>query len=144
MKLPIMEYAFSLFLAIVITFFVGISVDVVYPQKVHYENGPSAPGASDMNNSYPVYEYDATREMNVGLIWLGIAGLFAVAGLTMNKKYSIFSQAMLGSAVFLIIGSFMRGGMGPNINQYRLASIAVILVLTVYFGYRRFLRQPSK
>lgn len=140
MKLPIMEYAFSLFLAIMLAFFVGIAVDVVYPQKVHYEKGPSAPGTSDMNVSYPVYEYDEARERNVSLIWLGIAGVMVIAGLNLNKKFIVFSHSFIGSGIFLAIGSLMRGGPGPQSNEYRLISIIVILLTTGYFGYRRFLR----
>lgn len=135
-----MEYAFSLFLAIMLAFFVGIAVDVAYPQKVHYEKGPSGPGASDVSTSYPVYEYDEARERNVSLIWLGIAGVMVVAGLNLNKKFTVFSHAFIGSGIFLTVGSLMRGGPGPNSNEYRLISIIIILITSGYFGYRRFLR----
>lgn len=137
MKANLLESAFSLFLALLITVGVAIGIEVFYPQQPFSEIPP--PTSSEQIPAVPIGSPAAFEEhtRNASLIGLVAATVSMVLGLTFDKKYSVFNSAFVLAGVFLTLFSTMRG-LPAGDSRFSFQVVVLVLLLSFGLGYKKF------
>jgi len=154
----LIKFIYTLFLALLISLFVGLGIDTFYP-------GPKAP-------NYPI-ELDQVKQgcqetleqqtlrkkfdlaqqkfmeeskpynRNVSIISLAAAIIILALSLTLLAKIKMIADGILLGGVFATIYSIMRGLMSEN-SQYRFLVVTVGLIIALMLGYLKFIRPKEK
>lgn len=151
------KFIYTLFLALLIAFFVGLGIDAFYP-------GPKAPqypleleqvktGCEEtieqqqLRKEYTEAQMKFIEESkpynrNVSIISLIAAIIILVLSLTFLSKIKMIADGILLGGVFTTMYSIVRGLMSDN-SQYRFIIVTVGLVIALVLGYIKFIRRKE-
>lgn len=151
----LIKIIYTLFLALLVAFFVGLGIDAFYP-------GPKMP-------QYPfeleqikqgceeTLEQQATKKQyneaqmkftedskpynrNVSIISLVAAIIILVISLTLLSKIKMIADGILLGGVFTVIYSIVRGLMCDS-SRFRFLIVSVGLMIAFVLGYVKFIRR---
>lgn len=153
----VIKFIYTLFLALIIAFFVGLGIDAFY-------EGPKAPEYPMELQSYKevceataeqkVVQQKYEQEMrnyqeqmkpysrNISIISLVAAIIILILSLTLLSKIQMIADGILLGGVFTTIYSMARGLMSDS-SQFRFLIVSIGLVIALVLGYIKFIR-PRK
>jgi len=151
----VIKFIYTLFLALIIAFFVGLGIDAFYegPKAPEY---PSALNIDIKSDCLETAEHRALREnfdqeqkeymeaekiysRNVSIISLVAAILILILSLTLLSKIKMIADGILLGGVFTTIYSIGRGLMSDS-SQFRFLIVTIGLVIALVLGYIKFIR----
>lgn len=123
----VLRLAYTVFIGILLTLFIGVGIAAFYPQpeppeyplsygKVYPEMNQGTPSA-EFEKEQRLYEeksreYQEINEKynkNVSMLALGFAILYLIVGLVLARKLAIISDGLLLGGVLTLIYSIIRG-----------------------------------
>lgn len=153
----ILRLAYTVFIGILLTLFIGVGIAAFYPQpeppeyplsydKTYPEMNQGTPSA-EFEKEQRIYEeksreYQEVSEKynkNVSMFALGFAILYLLVGLLLTKRLAIISDGLLLGGVLTLIYSIIRG-FGANDDIFRFLVVSVSLLLSLGLGYTKFVR----
>jgi len=151
----VIKIIYTLFLALLVAFFVGLGIDAFYPGPVM----PQYPVELDIvkQGCEETLEQQAIRKefneaqnkymeeskpynRNVSIISLVAAIIILVISLTLLSKIKMIADGILLGGVFTTIYSIVRGIMCQS-SQFRFLIVTVGLIIAFVLGYIKFIRR---
>lgn len=154
----VIKIIYTLFLALLVAFFVGLGIDAFYP-------GPTMPvypteldqvkqGCEEsleqqalrkqFNEAQVKYMEDSKPyNRNVSIISLIAAIIILVVSLTLISKIKMIADGILLGGVFTTIYSIVRGIMCQS-SQFRFIIVTIGLVIAFILGYIKFIHRREE
>jgi len=149
---------YTLFLAILISLFVGLGIDSFYrePTRPEYptkleviEPGKAGPNAEQLiaQKEFDSAQKKYTEELkkynkNVSIVSLIAAIVILVVSLTFASKIKMIADGVLLGGVFITVYSIIRGFMSES-SQFRFLVVTIGLIIALVLGYVKFIK-PQK
>lgn len=148
---------YKLFLAVMISLFIGFGISVFYPapKAPEYPSALEKTGPSDLTEDQKKEEREFAQRMddyqkkfqdynkNVSVIIIALSVLLLVISLSMLLSVDIFGDGVLLAGVFTLLYGMIRGIMSNN-NQFQFIVVTIGLVLALVLGYYKFIRSDKK
>ena len=154
----IIKLIYTLFLALLIAFFVGLGIDAFYPgpepPQYPLELDAVKPGCEEtieqqtireeFNQAQRKYMEEAKPySRNVSIISLLASIIILVSSLTLLSKIKMLADGILLGGVFTTVYSIIRGLMSEN-SQFRFLIVTIGLIIAIILGYIKFIRPKEK
>jgi len=152
------KYIYTLFLALLISLFIGFGIDAFYPGPVSpsypAELNAVKPGCEETPEQQNIRkEYNQAQNKfmedfkpynrDVSVIALTAAILILIFSMTMLSKIKMIADGVLLGGVFITIYSIIRGIMSQS-SQFRFLIVSVGLVIALILGYLKFIKTNEK
>lgn len=147
---------YKLFLALMITLFIGFGIAVFYPSP----KAPDYPTAlekassdqltteqkqieSDYNIKQDKFQEDLSRyNRNVSAIIIGISILLLILSLTILLKVDLIGEGSLLSGLFTLLYGLGRG-LATNDSKFQFLVVTIGLIVALILGYIKFIRPAN-
>ncbi|MGZ6005719.1 MAG: hypothetical protein ACXWLH_06275 [Candidatus Saccharimonadales bacterium] len=151
----ILKLVYTFFLGLLLAIFVGVGIATFYP-------GPTAPKYPTELNTYGKEltaqevqvqrAFDKRNEQyqeamkpynrNVSIITLIAAVIFLAISLLIEQNMKVIADGVMFGGHFTLIYSIGRGFASEN-SKYVFVVVSVSLVIVLYLGYHRFVRERA-
>lgn len=153
----LIKIIYTLFLALLVAFFVGLGIDAFYPgpkaPQYPMELDQVKPGCEEtleqqttkkeFNQSQNKFMEDSkSYNRNVSIISLVASIIILIVSLTLLSKIKMIADGILLGGVFAVIYSIARGLMCDS-SQFRFLIVSVGLIIAFVLGYVKFIRQKE-
>lgn len=154
----ILRLVYTVFLGVLLAIFVGVGINTFYPgpkspdypiASETYGKDPS-PEQLQSQKDFNVKSQQHSKDIkpynrNVSIITLVGAVIFLIVSLIYEKRIKIIADGVLLGGLFTLIYSIGRGFASED-NKYVFMVITVALVVVIYLGYHRFVKNinPKK
>lgn len=153
-----LKVVYIIFLALIITLFVGLGIAAFYDQPKEPQQ-PNIMLQAD-SGKYPSVEQrqaeiDFEKAMkdyrdnklgpynrNVSIITLIAAVVFVTVGLLFAGRFLVLSDGLLLGGVFTLIYSIIRAANANNL-KFTFLIVSIGLAVTIFLGFWKFLRKPK-
>ncbi len=150
----IIKFIYTIFLALLIAFFVGLGIDTFYPgpktPQYPIELDQVKPGCEETIEQQTLRkEFNQTQNQfleeskpynrNVSIISLVASIIILVSSLTLLSKIRMIADGILLGGVFTTIYGIIRGLMS-EISYFRFLIVAIGLIIALVLGYIKFIR----
>ncbi|MFA5003759.1 MAG: hypothetical protein WC498_00565 [Candidatus Saccharimonadales bacterium] len=151
----ILKLVYTFFLGLLLAIFVGVGINTFYP-------GPKAPEFPIELNTYGKAPELTSEQIkiqknwdqkaaqhnkdmrpynrNVSILTLVSAVIFLVVSMIFEKRIKIIADGVMLGGLFTLLYSIGRGFASEN-SKYVFAVVSVGLVIVLYLGYHRFVRE---
>lgn len=151
----LIKIIYTLFLALLVAFFVGLGIDAFYPApkapQYPVEIDQVRPGCEEtieqqtlrkeFNQSQNKFMEDSKPyNRNVSIISLVAAIIILIVSLTLLSKIKMIADGILLGGVFTVIYSIIRGLMCES-SQFRFLIVSIGLIIAFILGYIKFIRR---
>jgi len=149
-----LETIYTLFLALMIALFFGLSISAFYIQpkepeyptilQVNSKGGTMTSEQLDAQYNYDLATKSFQKEFsvynrNVSIITLVLAIIALTVGLLFFENIFVISNGLLLGGLFTLLYSMVRGFMSDN-TQFRLIVVTVGLIVAIVLGYIKFIK----
>lgn len=150
---------YSVFIAVLVTFFVGVTISVFYPMPEYPE--PSGElklidmsGLKELTSEEKqlqlehedlVKQYEEDNKIysrNVSLMVLGVSVVLMVLSLTLLSQKALLNWASLLGGIFLLVYSIIMGFASDD-AYIRFAVVTVALITATVVGYIKLVKKAS-
>ena len=146
---------YTIFLAIMLAFFIGLGIEAFYPSPTAPEyptelqyNGkaPSemSPEMQKVQKDYDQSQKDWMKEnsvhsRNTSMIAVAFSVIILTLSLTVLQKINIMSDGFLLGGLLTLLYAIIRG-FGSDDNRFRFILVTVGLIVALALGYIKFIR----
>ncbi len=146
-----LKFVYSLFLGLLLVFFIGVGISAFYPEPEYPKFRPglitekqSSAQTDAINAEIQKDQDEYTKKSleysrNVSIIVLVFAVALLVAGLALAKNVDVLANGMLLGGTFSLIYSIGRGFVSQD-AKYTFVVVSIGLVVTMLVGYLKFIK----
>lgn len=159
----VLKLAYTIFIGILLSLFVGVGIAAFYPQPQYpeypsflnkpYQVEPNSTESAQLEKEQKAFDEktkafqkeNETYNKNVSMISLGASVLYLLLGLLLVTRLRIISDGLLLGGVLTLMYSIVRG-FGANDDIFRFLVVTAGLVIALILGYVKFVkgeRMPS-
>jgi len=154
----VIKTVYTLFLALLIAFFIGLGIDSFYPtparpeypMELNFAKQNLESTTEQQNIEKEFYdkqkEYDLLSKVynrNVSIIAVISSIIILVISLNFMAKIKMIADGILLGGVFTTVYGIIRGVMSDS-SQFRFLIVTIGLIIAFVLGYMKFIKQPKE
>lgn len=146
MENKVLNLIYTVFLGLIIAFFIGFGINTFYEPPTQPETAPytvedKAPTAEQQQAQNQAWEEYQDKEQhysrNVSMVALASAVILLVASFALEKRTHVIANGIMLGGLFTLLYSIIRGMISTD-SKYTFIAITIGLAVVLYLGYRRF------